>query len=245
MGAGGEGGIRTPDRLAPMPHFECGAFNHSATSPGRAKSGPEPPWSAPCSRRGRPARQGAESQIHRIVDRSAGPDLARPRHPSGPRRGPHRDVSGARQDWLESPSCAGFLIERDLCSNAVPRLLAPAPSLGWQSQSGAARNLTLDFRSLRGQNFYLRFFCSVAVTACRSRASVGQTKPTRLRDGARKREPIEKKRVGPPYAIKIIGGPVSAHCNAGQEVGASSVSVRRQRDRNNYILLRNKSPVLT
>ncbi len=30
---GGEGGIRTPDRLAPMPHFECGTFNHSATSP--------------------------------------------------------------------------------------------------------------------------------------------------------------------------------------------------------------------
>jgi hypothetical protein len=31
--AGGEGGIRTPDTLASMPHFECGAFNHSATSP--------------------------------------------------------------------------------------------------------------------------------------------------------------------------------------------------------------------
>jgi hypothetical protein len=31
---GGEGGIRTPDTLASMPHFECGAFNHSATSPG-------------------------------------------------------------------------------------------------------------------------------------------------------------------------------------------------------------------
>jgi hypothetical protein len=31
---GGEGGIRTPDGLAPMPHFECGAFDHSATSPG-------------------------------------------------------------------------------------------------------------------------------------------------------------------------------------------------------------------
>jgi hypothetical protein len=30
---GGEGGIRTPDGLAPMPHFECGAFDHSATSP--------------------------------------------------------------------------------------------------------------------------------------------------------------------------------------------------------------------
>ena len=32
---GGEGGIRTPDRLAPMPHFECGAIDHSATSPRR------------------------------------------------------------------------------------------------------------------------------------------------------------------------------------------------------------------
>ena len=30
---GGEGGIRTPDTVARMPHFECGAFNHSATSP--------------------------------------------------------------------------------------------------------------------------------------------------------------------------------------------------------------------
>ncbi len=30
---GGEGGIRTHDRVTPMPHFECGAFDHSATSP--------------------------------------------------------------------------------------------------------------------------------------------------------------------------------------------------------------------
>src|SRR3954463_11361992 len=33
IGNGGEGGIRTPDALAGMPHFECGAFNRSATSP--------------------------------------------------------------------------------------------------------------------------------------------------------------------------------------------------------------------
>jgi hypothetical protein len=33
IGPGGEGGIRTRDTLASMPHFECGAFNHSATSP--------------------------------------------------------------------------------------------------------------------------------------------------------------------------------------------------------------------
>src|SRR5581483_6465553 len=32
-GTGGEGGIRTPDTVTRMPHFECGAFNHSATSP--------------------------------------------------------------------------------------------------------------------------------------------------------------------------------------------------------------------
>jgi hypothetical protein len=30
---GGEGGIRTPDTVTRMPHFECGAFNRSATSP--------------------------------------------------------------------------------------------------------------------------------------------------------------------------------------------------------------------
>ena len=35
--AGGEGGIRTPDTVARMPHFECGAFNHSATSPNKAQ----------------------------------------------------------------------------------------------------------------------------------------------------------------------------------------------------------------
>ncbi len=30
---GGGGGIRTPDALASMPHFECGTFNRSATPP--------------------------------------------------------------------------------------------------------------------------------------------------------------------------------------------------------------------
>ena len=35
LDVGGEGGIRTPDTVARMPHFECGAFNHSATSPGQ------------------------------------------------------------------------------------------------------------------------------------------------------------------------------------------------------------------
>lgn len=49
---GGEGGIRTHDTLASMPHFECGAFDHSATSPvtlvgarwrGLSHSGNSPP----------------------------------------------------------------------------------------------------------------------------------------------------------------------------------------------------------
>jgi hypothetical protein len=30
---GGEGGIRTHVTVARKPHFECGAFDHSATSP--------------------------------------------------------------------------------------------------------------------------------------------------------------------------------------------------------------------
>ena len=33
IGFGGEAGIRTLDALTSMPHFECGAFDHSATSP--------------------------------------------------------------------------------------------------------------------------------------------------------------------------------------------------------------------
>ena len=34
-GNGGQGGIRTLDGLTPMPVFETGAFNHSATCPCR------------------------------------------------------------------------------------------------------------------------------------------------------------------------------------------------------------------
>src|SRR6202521_5269904 len=56
---GGEGGIRTPDRLAPMPHFECGAFDHSATSPGVPTLSGRPPVVGASSRRGRRGRQGA------------------------------------------------------------------------------------------------------------------------------------------------------------------------------------------
>jgi hypothetical protein len=41
-GFGGEGGIRTPDTVTRMPHFECGAFNRSATSP-EAKKGLKKP----------------------------------------------------------------------------------------------------------------------------------------------------------------------------------------------------------
>ena len=29
---GGQGGIRTPDEFAPIPHFECGAFNRALPS---------------------------------------------------------------------------------------------------------------------------------------------------------------------------------------------------------------------
>ena len=31
--SGGEGGIRTPGTVTRTPHFECGAIDHSATSP--------------------------------------------------------------------------------------------------------------------------------------------------------------------------------------------------------------------
>ena len=37
-GIGGEGGIRTPGTVARTPHFECGAIDHSATSPALLRS---------------------------------------------------------------------------------------------------------------------------------------------------------------------------------------------------------------
>jgi heat shock protein HspQ len=42
VGIGGEGGIRTLGELAPTPHFECGAFDHSATSPQKDRLLPVP-----------------------------------------------------------------------------------------------------------------------------------------------------------------------------------------------------------
>src|SRR6266567_1382461 len=58
---GGEGGIRTPDRLAPMPHLECGTINHSATSPRRQNRGRAPVVGG-VNRRGWLARQGAKGE---------------------------------------------------------------------------------------------------------------------------------------------------------------------------------------
>ena len=40
---GGEGGIRTHGTVARTPHFECGAFDHSATSPQGVSRLPEGP----------------------------------------------------------------------------------------------------------------------------------------------------------------------------------------------------------
>src|ERR1700742_2704346 len=61
--AGGEGGIRTPDTVARMPHFECGAFNHSATSPSGA--GQKSPWYGRSHNRRTPAKQAS-----RVIDRA-------------------------------------------------------------------------------------------------------------------------------------------------------------------------------
>src|SRR5215510_4517078 len=70
---GGEGGIRTPGTVTRTPHFECGAFNHSATSP----------WRRACQlalcKQGRPAKQGgrARSGQSRLGDQR--PIAPRPR----------------------------------------------------------------------------------------------------------------------------------------------------------------------
>jgi hypothetical protein len=67
--AGGEGGIRTPDTLASMPHFECGAFNHSATSP-EPQIGPKkgPKWMGAFNQ-ARQDRQGRSGVYCAIINR--------------------------------------------------------------------------------------------------------------------------------------------------------------------------------
>jgi hypothetical protein len=82
---GGEGEIRTPDEVAPMPHFECGAFNHSATSP--HAEGPVDltasitHWSVPQALRDHHIIVALVSQsvlltLTRVSDRCIGPVLA-------------------------------------------------------------------------------------------------------------------------------------------------------------------------
>src|ERR687897_493234 len=41
-GSGGGGGIRTRERLSPLPVFKTGAFNHSATPPQERSTNPSP-----------------------------------------------------------------------------------------------------------------------------------------------------------------------------------------------------------
>jgi hypothetical protein len=83
---GGEGEIRTPDEVAPMPHFECGAFNHSATSP--HAEGPVDlaasitHWSVPQARRDHHINVALISQpvrltLTRVSDRCIDPVRAR------------------------------------------------------------------------------------------------------------------------------------------------------------------------
>ena len=66
---GGEGGIRTPGTLARTPHFECGAIDHSATSP------------RPSAKRGNVRLRGRAGDYHdqpRPARRPAGGGVSRP-----------------------------------------------------------------------------------------------------------------------------------------------------------------------
>src|SRR5437773_3715890 len=68
---GGEGGIRTPDTVARMPHFECGAFNHSATSPSGCRTG-KSRWCGRSHNRGAAAKQAPRAASQSTPHRSSG-----------------------------------------------------------------------------------------------------------------------------------------------------------------------------
>ena len=71
---GGQGEIRTLDTLAGMPHFECGAFNRSATCPRGQEHKVTP-------RALQPVHQAAMTSPLRVV---------RPNHVPAEARGQHR-----------------------------------------------------------------------------------------------------------------------------------------------------------
>ena len=89
---GGEGGIRTPGTLARTPHFECGAIDHSATSPADASARSRlSAWGRAPISMARPGSQGASrARLARRARASAGgpsapptADRARRRRPPG------------------------------------------------------------------------------------------------------------------------------------------------------------------
>src|SRR5271168_4452655 len=114
--AGGEGGIRTPGTLARTPHFECGAIDHSATSPG------------PTARRSRSRRKGRRP-ISMTRQRRQG---ASPARGDGPLRRTiafaldrlHGDARQQRQGLAELPGelrIRGVAVERTLVDALVDR----------------------------------------------------------------------------------------------------------------------------
>jgi hypothetical protein len=63
---------RNPNRLAPMPHFDCRAFDHSATSPGAISGGFAPPTVGPSSRRRRLGRRRLDAGSSRSGRQTVG-----------------------------------------------------------------------------------------------------------------------------------------------------------------------------
>jgi hypothetical protein len=72
---GGEGGIRTPDTVARMPHFECGAIDHSATSPWPHRAQTAPSVGRYVSKAARRDKGAAASSSVRLIRCRRGSDL--------------------------------------------------------------------------------------------------------------------------------------------------------------------------
>jgi hypothetical protein len=109
--AGGEGGIRTPDTVARIPHFECGAIDHSATSPW-SQGQTSPVGGRYVSNAAGRNKGGAPIEIDEVIGerppggvicrREAGSPYARPVHrmrrPHHDRPPRHRDPGATRQN---------------------------------------------------------------------------------------------------------------------------------------------------
>jgi hypothetical protein len=201
--AGGQGGIRTHDTLAGMPHFECGAFNHSTTCP-----------AAEILERPRNGKANPTQTLASSALRAAGWIAAIPvplRFPMPPRQFKIRRIGGA--SWLRRQS---FGIGQPLsitCSRcAVMEFGCDLPSLADTGRQSLGSGQKREYAPTLSGNVRRPRACAGRNTAAGSSAPMSVPRwscPTAQGSGTRSgpvRRSLQQRRAHPAQRIMVAAG---------------------------------------